>query len=208
MREARNFERCLENVTAGVRSCPGVYVGKIGGPSTPTQYVQGMQFGSRHFVALSAGLSSTHHFLQIWDVTDPHHPAQVVSGFNGHGIASFTARVALWQQSGAAYLGVRTESTVQIFDVTSCLTDGCGALPAPTGSLAVAPVSESNFWKSLTFSRSGATPFLFAGHHDLCHSGEGFEHTEHVLDVSDPAHPTDVSPTWPARAVRPWWARR
>src|SRR5262249_26692036 len=50
-----HYNRCLENVTMGVHTCPGVYVGKIGTGNDRTQYVDGLQFGSKHFIAISPG---------------------------------------------------------------------------------------------------------------------------------------------------------
>jgi PKD repeat protein len=191
----RNYNKCVENVSGGQRNCPGVYVGKISTSSVQVQYVHGAQIGSRYYIAISAGLSSAGHFVKIYDVTNPAAPTQVVTGFTGTGLPNFTAGVALWQQNGSTYLAVRTESTLQTFDVTNCLNGGCASLPGPISTIGVAPVPESDNWKSVVFSRSGSKPMLFLGNHDLCHTGEGPTHTEYVFDMSSAANPTEVSPT-------------
>ena len=197
MTAAKSLHGCMENASLGQRNCPGVYVGKISTGSVQVQYVHGMQVGSRYFIVMSAGLSSAGHFVKIYDVTNPSAPIQVVSGFVGSGLANFTAGVAMWQQSGASYLAVRTASTLNLYDVTTCLTSGCAALPNPLGtSPAVARVSESDNWKSVVFSRNGSKPMLFLGNHDLCHIGEGSSHTEYVFDMSNvtTTGPVDISP--------------
>ena len=195
MTQARNYNRCLENVSAGQHNCPGVYVGKIATGGVQVQYVHGMQMGSRYYIVISAGLSSAGHFVKIYDVTNPAAPVQMVTDFTGTGLASFTAGVALWQQNGSGYLAVRTASNLNVYDVTTCLASGCGALPGPLSSTAVARVANSDFWKSVVFSRSGSKPMLFIGNHDLCHTGDGPDHTEYVFDVSNPSSPQDISPT-------------
>ena len=155
----RNYQRCVENISGGVKNCPGVYVGKIGTGNDRTQYVHGLQFGNRHFIALSPGPSSTH-FLRIWDVTNPQSPVKVVEAFTGTGLANFTSGVALWQQGNSAYLAVRLESFLQVFDVTGCLTNGCAALPGPIVNLPVATLAVSDNWKTVVFSRAGNTPMV------------------------------------------------
>jgi hypothetical protein len=191
---ARNYNRCVENVSGGVRTCPGVYVGKIGTGNDKTQYVHGMKFGSKSYIVISPGQSSSH-FVKIYDVSDPAHPSRVVASFTGSGLPNFTSGVALWQQGNNAYLAVRLQTNVQVFDVTSCLTNGCAALPAPLVTLTVATVTESDNWKTLSVSQRGSTPMLFVGNHDLCHTGEPYQHTEYLLDMSNPAQPRDITPT-------------
>jgi hypothetical protein len=193
----RNYVRCVENVSQGIHTCPGVYVTKIGTGNDKTQYVHGMPFGAKHFIVISPGQSSVH-FLKIYDVSDPAHPALVVSGFTGSGVTNFTSGVALWQQGSNAYLAVRVgsaQSSLQIFDVTTCLTSGCASLGTPITNISVAPITESSNWKTLSFSRHGTTPMLFLGNHDLCHTGEPYQHTEYLFDVSNPLQPRDITPT-------------
>jgi len=195
MTEARNrqYNGCVEDVTNGVHTCPGVYVGKIGTGNDKTQYVHGMQFGSKQYLVLSPGQSSSH-FVRIVDVSDPHNPLTVVTGFTGIGLPNFTSGVAIWQQNNSAYLAVRLQNSLQVFDVTSCLTNGCAALPAPMANLAVDPLVVSNNWKTVTFSRAGGKPMLFLGNHDLCHTGDSYQHSEYILDMSDPTQPRDITP--------------
>jgi len=190
MTAAKQYSRCLEDRTAhpSTNTCPGVYKGRIFNGSS--QYVHGMQFGQRHFIVRSAG-SRPPRSVNIYDVTTPANPVAVTSGYSG----TFTAGVAMWSQGNTAYLAVRTANKVNILDVTTCLTSGCASLPAPIVSVPVAAVPESDEWKSVDFSRSGTTPILFIGNHDLCHANESLSHTEYVFDVSNPAAPRDITPT-------------
>jgi len=189
MTAARQLSRCLEDrtVTPGATTCPGVYKGRVFNGSS--QYVHGMPFGQRHFLVRSAG-SRPPRSVNLYDVTNPAIPVAVTSGYSG----TFTAGVALWSQGNIAYLAVRTANKVNIHDVTTCLTTGCASLPAPIASVSVAPVPESDEWKSVDFSRSGTTPMLFIGNHDLCHANESLSHTEYVFDVSNPLAPRDITP--------------
>jgi hypothetical protein len=190
MTAARQLSRCLEDRTAtpSATTCSGVYKGRVFNGSS--QYVHGMPFGQRHFLVRSAG-SRPPRSVNLYDVTTPANPVAVTSGYSG----TFTAGVALWSQGNIAYLAVRTANKVNIHDVTTCLTTGCSSLPAAIASVSVAPVPESDEWKSVDFSRSGTTPILFIGNHDLCHANESLSHTEYVFDVSNPVAPRDITPT-------------
>ncbi|HSK76867.1 MAG TPA: PKD domain-containing protein, partial [Thermoanaerobaculia bacterium] len=187
MTAAKAHSRCVDN-------CSGVHIAKAG--STATTYVHGMQFGNKHFIARSAG-SAKPWITEIWNVTNPSSPSLVVSGQSG----VFAAGVAMWEQSGNAYMGLRVSSRagdrLQIYNVTSCLNSGCASLPTPVYDKAVPnSATDSPHWMSLDFSRSGSTPFLFLGHHDLCHTNVAQpKQLEMLLNVSNPAVPTDVTPT-------------
>jgi hypothetical protein len=133
--------------------------------------------------------------LKIYNVTDPHNPVQVVSGYTSPGIATFTSGVALWQQNNSAFLAVRFQNNLQVFDVTNCLTNGCSAFPAPMATVALDPLVISNNWKTLVGSKAGTTPMIFLGNHDLCHSGDSYQHSEYVFDMTNPAQPRDITPT-------------
>jgi len=194
MTAARNFHGCVEDVSHGVRNCPGVYVTKISTGGGAVQYVHGLQVGAKTFVVTSPGQSSLHG-VQIWDVSNPAAPVRVTTGFTGNGLPNFTSGVAMWQQNSADYLAVRLQDSLQVFDVTACLTSGCGSLPSPITSLPVASVVESNYWKTVTFSRSGSTPILFLGNQLLCHAGQPSGHVEYLLDMSNVFQPRDITPS-------------
>lgn len=180
--KSRGYNRCVDN-------CPGVYVGKIG--TSPATYVHGMQFGNKHFIVRSSGPAGRPWAVEIWNVTTPSNPTLVVSGLNN----VFASGVAMWEHNGSAYMAARTANRLKVYNVTSCLNSGCGALPALTVDHPVAAAPDSDFWKPLVFSRSGSTPFLFVGHHDLCHEAPVLErHTEYLFDMRDPAHPDDITP--------------
>ncbi|HEX3530214.1 MAG TPA: PKD domain-containing protein [Thermoanaerobaculia bacterium] len=193
MTAARSFHGCLEDVSHGVRNCPGVYITKISTGGGAVQYVHGMQFGSKTYVVTSPGQSSIHG-VQIWDVSNPANPIRVVIDFTPTSLATFTSGVALWQQGSSAYLAVRFESALEVFNVTACLTGGCSALPSPISVLPVQPVTESDYWKTVTYSKSGSTPFLFLGNQLLCHAGQPPGHIEYLLDMTDPTLPRDITP--------------
>lgn len=187
--KARNYSRCVESTTSGPRSCPGVYLGEM--VSGSTQYVHGMQFGNRHYIVRSSGLYKPWS-VDIWDVTSPSAGTKVVSGLTG----TFTGGVALWEHNGSAYMAARTANRLKIYNVTACLTSGCASLPAPVADHPVASAPDSDFWKPVVFSRSGSTPFLFVGHHDLCHEAPVLEsHTEYLFDVTNASSPRDITPT-------------
>jgi len=192
-----HYNRCVENVSAGIHTCPGVYLGKIGTGNDKTQYVDGIRFGNKSFIVISPGSSSSH-FLKIFDVSDPAHPAQVVAGYTALSLSTFTSGVALWQQNNSAYLGVRFEGNLQVFDVTNCLTNGCSAFPAPLVTKALDPLVVSDNWKTVVGSKAGATPMLFLGNHDLCHTGDSYNHSEYIFDMTNPAQPRDITPAMTA----------
>jgi PKD repeat protein len=191
MTEAKNrhYSKCLEDLATGNHSCPGVYLGPVF--TRASQYVHGMQLGQRHFVVRSGGSVSKPWSVDIIDVTSPASPSPVVSGLAG----TFTAGVAMWSQSGNAYLAVRTLDHLQVFNVTSCLTSGCASLPGPVANVAVPRVADSDGWKSVEFSRSGSTPMLFLGHNDLCHQGESLAHGEMLFDMTDASSPREITGT-------------
>lgn len=192
--KARNHNRCIDE-PGNAGSCGGVYKGRVG-EAGGTQYVHGTQFGNRHFVVKSSG-SGLPRGLEIWEVTDPTSPVKVVGS-----AGTFTAGVALWEHNGSAYLGVRELTKLKIYNVTSCLTGGCASLPSPMGETTVLRNADSDVWKSVIFSRSGSTPFLFLGHHDLCHDDATLApHSEYLFDVSNPAQPRDITP--PQKVVDP-----
>lgn len=183
MTQARSYNRCVDN-------CPGVYLGKIG--NSATTYIHGMQFGNKHFIARSAGIGGRPWAVEIWNVTTPSSPQLVVGGLSN----VFAGGVALWEHQGNAYLGVRALNRLKVYNVTSCLNSGCDSLPALTADLPISSTSDSDYWKPLHFSRSGTTPFLFAGHGDLCHDRPVpiERHTEYLFDMSNPAVPRDITP--------------
>jgi PKD repeat protein len=195
---SRNYVGCGENRSAGLNTCPGVYIREITGDGS--QYVHGLAAGERQFVVRSAGVGNPKS-VAIYDVTTPASPVLVARGY-GAGAAGcppngcFTAGVAMWATGASQYLGVRRGATLDIIDVTDCLdANGCGqALPAPIKTVTTPAVPESDNWKSLVFSRSGTTPILFLGNHDLCAEGEGAASKEMVLDVTSAAAPVDLTP--------------
>src|SRR5436305_7903041 len=159
MTAARSLNKCVEDVTAGVRNCPGVYIGQVGGANS-AQYVHGMQLNGHTYLAKSAGLNPPH-AVEIWDVSTPSNPSLVGSGYTGPGLANFTTGVAIWSQGSSAYLAVHLADHVDILILNSCLTRTCAALPGAMASFPTARVAESDNWKSVVFSRAGSTPMLF-----------------------------------------------
>lgn len=196
MSEAKRFNRCLESTTSGPRNCSGVFLGRVGS-SGGAQYIHGLAFGGRHFIVKSAGIALPAG-LEIYDVTNPAAGTLVV----GSGLK--TMGVAMWSQSGKAYLATRvlnldrraTHDMINIYDVTTCLTSGCSALPAPLNGqgFPVIRVPEAVNQLPVTFSFSSSTPFLFVGHGDLCHSNNPAGRKEYLLDVSNPQSPRDITP--------------
>jgi len=168
-------------------SCPGVYLGKIG-PRTSVLYVG----GTGRWVVDSSG---TARGLEIWDVQNPAAPALKLAALGDRSVYG----VAMWQAAGKVYLATRAEyydaglgrsiNQALIYDV-SCVAATCAGLPAPLAALELGNGGTPNFF--VTFSQSGATPFLYFGSDDRCQGGG---QREWLFDVSSPAAPRDVTPT-------------
>ncbi|HEV8240403.1 MAG TPA: hypothetical protein VGS57_13620 [Thermoanaerobaculia bacterium] len=191
MTAARSFSACGE--ATPTISCPGVFKGRIGSAEA-LKYVHGLVVGSRHFVVTSGG-DTTSSGIRIWEVTNPDAPVEVVHDFQGYAVYHATHGVAMWTQDGHHYLAARHDNTAKIFDVTDCLTTGCTDLQSRViWSQALRSMPEAQYWMSATFSRSGNTPFVFFGHHDVCVDGEAPGHKEMLYDVTTAAQPREVSP--------------
>ena len=178
MTAARQFRECTSN-------CPGVYLGRIG--DLPAKYVHGVQVGNRHFVAITTG-DVPPFALEIWEVTNPSNPARI---FRGFGPPNLVNGVAMWNQSGRTYMAVRRTATGEIYDVTTCVTGGCSA-PQLVASKPLAVMFQSTHWQSAVFSRSGSTPVLYFGNHDLCRENDIPGRTEYLFDVTDASNPQEI----------------
>ena len=175
---------CQENGAAH-GSCPGVYLGRIG--SRTPNYVAGVD----QFVVMSSGATPG---FDLYDATNPANPTLKLTGIGDRGVYG----VAMWKQGSATYyLAALTGPNfsnpsapyqLQIFDV-SCLTGTCSGLPAPLSSAFPAePGTPAHF---VTFSRNGATPFLYLGTDSKCSLAP---QAEWLYDVSNPAAPVDITP--------------
>jgi PKD repeat protein len=192
MTASAGMNKCLDNATH--TACPGVYKGKFGGGTT---YVHGIQVGAKSIVATSVGGGfGSPKDVELWDVSDPTAPVKLGAGYSG-GVAS---GAALFSQGGQTYLGVRRLTALDIVNVSSCVSSACGTLPAPVATATnLRPVPESNSWKPVIASTSGSTPFLYLGHHDLCHDLSNNDpeppgKEEYLFDVSNPLAPREVTP--------------
>lgn len=184
---ARQYQACAEAVPGAGEAveCPGVYLGKVGGRNS-VLYVDGVD----RFVVASSG---TARGFEIWDMADPGHPRLALTGLSDRSVYG----VAMWREGSRYLLAVRSESfdaargrvvnEARIYDV-SCVAGSCGGLGAPLSIVELDSGTPNYF---VTFSRSGATPFLYFGSDDRCRGGL---QREWLFDVSDPAHPRDVSP--------------
>jgi hypothetical protein len=194
MTAARAYSWCAEDKTAGQTNCPGVYKQRIG-LQEATKYVHGLAVGNRHFVVKSGGYLGARG-VQIWEVTTPTSPQLVMEDFRTTtGANGFIYGMAMWTQGSRHYLALRQAGDAKIFDITTCLTQGCSNL---NGLLvwqqALKPYPESLYWLSVTFSRSGNTPFLYFGNHETCRQGKAAGQTEYLFDVSNAAAPREVTP--------------
>jgi PKD repeat protein len=184
---ARQFQRCAEGIPGGGEEvqCPGVYLGKAGSRNS-VLYVDGVD----RFVVASSG---TARGFEIWDMADPAHPRLALTGLSDRSVYG----VAMWRQGSQLLLGLRSESfdaalgrvvnQGRIYDV-SCVASSCGGLGAPLSIVELDSGTQSYF---VTYSQSGATPFLYFGSDDRCRGGL---QREWLFDIGDPAHPRDVSP--------------
>jgi PKD repeat protein len=178
--QAVQYDHCTEAVPISGASvnCPGVYLGRLGSQQI-AYYVAGV--GS--YVVLSEGSSGG---FEIWDVSQPAAPALRLSGLTSTAVYG----VAMWQAGASTYLALRTGTDGRIYDV-SCIAaaGGCGSgLGSPLATRQLDTGTASFF---VTFSQSGATPFLYFGSDDICQGGS---QREWLFDVTNPASPLDVSP--------------
>jgi hypothetical protein len=187
LNSALGFNGCLQ--TASNNACPGVLLGQIPTAVQTTHFVH----GTGNYVVASFGASRG---FQIFDVSNPASPQLKLSGLLNPG-GRQVAGVALWKEGSTYYLGARLGRTATlpaqtaIYNV-SCITGTCSGLGSPlwTGDL-----DTKSTFEYLTFSRSGSIPFLYVGGDAMCASTDG-EAREWLLDVSNPASPHDVSPTF------------
>ena len=176
---------CLETDNVNIGHCPGVLVGQAQTTVPGGSYVSGID--NYVVVTLSTG------GFQVFDMTNPASPVSKLIGQRDRPVQG----MAMWKQGSSYYLGARLGRSVSIrqthtaiYDV-SCIAsaNGCGAV-SPLSSLSLDTVSGAEY---LTFSRSGATPFLYVGGDAACNGADG-QQREWLLDVSDPANPKDISP--------------
>lgn len=181
--------RCLED-TSKSTSC-NVYLGKVG--NRGVKYVAGAQVGNRTYIATSSGLTSPRG-VEVWDVTTPTAPRLAASGLS----SSIVWGVAMWSDNGKGYVGLRTEAATEqalIFELSGCgATGGCNGMQQIASTLLPSSGSAQD-WKSVTFSRSGNTPFLHFGDNLLCSAGMSSRRHEALYDVSNPSSPVEISPT-------------
>src|SRR5262249_43403934 len=146
--------------------CPGVFLGRLGS-RTSALYVHGVD----NYVVLSSGAGRG---FEIWDVSTPASPQLKLTGLSSQSVYG----VAMWKDSSGHYeLALRTEiydpalarvvNSGQIYDV-SCIGSTCGGLGAPLWSQEM-DSGTPNFY--VTFSRGGATPFVYFGSDDKCRGG-------------------------------------
>jgi PKD repeat protein len=178
--QALQYDHCAEAAPAAGASvnCPGVYLGRLGSAQT-VYYVAGVD----SYVVLSKGSSQG---FEIWDVSQPTAAVLRLSGLSSTAVYG----VAMWRVGASYYLALRTDSDGRIYDV-SCIAaaGGCGSgLGSPLATRAL-DTGTANFF--VTFSQSGATPFLYFGSDDICQGGS---QREWLFDVTNPASPRDVSP--------------
>ncbi|MCH9649115.1 MAG: hypothetical protein K0U98_12825 [Deltaproteobacteria bacterium] len=167
---------CVEARPSGSSLCPGVYQGKIGS-RTNVRYID----GAGDFVVLSSTFSPDG--FEIWDVSTPSAPTRVMNALTSDPVYG----VAMWQDGSSYYLAIRTTSEARVYNV-SCITGGTCNLGSPAWSQSNT-VSGSE--RTVTFSRSNSTPFVYYGTSQECLSGN---QNEWLLDVSNPSSPVDISP--------------
>src|SRR5436305_2176800 len=185
--KAITYSGCLETDGVNAGNCPGVLVKQVTTDAPAGSFVAGVD----NFVAVTLGTGG----FQIFDATNPLNPISKGIGQRDRPVQG----LAMWKQGTSYYLAARLGksaslrlSQTAIYDV-SCIAsaNGCGAL-APLGTpLSTDSASGTEY---LTFSRSGATPFLYAGGDGYCSGPDGQQH-EWLLDVPDPTNPNDITPS-------------
>ncbi|MEE8523528.1 MAG: PKD domain-containing protein, partial [Thermoanaerobaculia bacterium] len=151
-------------IDQGGAICPGVYKGKLG-TTNIALHLDLIERGGRIYVVKSGGNGLP---VEIWETSNPANPGIAVRRFQG--LSAGGQGVAFFELGGVAYLGVVEKSgtswRIRIYDVDGCLdTNGCGSLgPALYTKNVVAAASTGQF---LTYSTSGATPFLYYGLNEI-----------------------------------------
>ena len=184
--KALTFNGCLETDGVNPGNCPGVFVKQVT-TAAGGSFVHGVD----NYVAVSFPAGG----FQVFDMSNPQNPVSKLIGSRERSAQG----IALWKQGTTYYLGVRLGKTATqripqttIYDVSCIATpNGCSALGSPVGQLDLDTVSGTEY---LTFSRSGSTPFLYVGGDAYCNGADG-QQREWLLNVSDPMHPQDITPS-------------
>ena len=187
MTVAAGMTRCLDN-TPGT-ACPGVYKGKISAMGAGWSSIAGT--GKYMATGLRAGAGK----VAIWDISDPASPAKLIE-FAGSGRG-----VAMWKAGSSHYLArVDLRNTLTIHDV-SCISGGtCSSAPVVwTGTLAA---STSQPLAYVTSSQDAGRSYLYVGGDDL---GSCLPQREHILDVSTPNSPQELTPKIHADGYWGWY---
>ncbi len=198
--QARQYTSCLEGVPAPgeVTHCPGVYVGKIG-TANSAFFISGVD----NYIAFSSGGGG----FEIWDVSNPASPHQVLHGLDGAPpptcpFATPTVYgVAMWKNNNHYYVGLRSQvysctavppgnvSQGQIYDV-SCITGGSCSLGSALWTQPLFQDGTRAYF--VTFSRgAGNTSYLYYGSEDRC---LGAPEREYLFDVTVPTATRDIAP--------------
>ena len=142
--------------------CPGVYLGEVG-TMARGGYVDVIERAGSLYLAASDGSLSGGLGLEIWELSDPATPGTAVLKFSG--LATDTRGLALFEHQGGFYLAAIErdgDRKIRFFDADPCLdADGCVSPGAPLAEIAPRPTGGAAHY--LTFSTSGATPFLYYG---------------------------------------------
>lgn len=173
---------CAEQSPGGL-TC-GVYRGQFGNASN-FLYIDGVgnSTGTQHWIAASSGGSAFG--LEIWDVSSPTSPQFIMRTLT----TQFVHGVAMWRSGSNYYLGARTGSNVQIYNVSCLSSASCGTtLGSPISTRTVAADFDNNF---LTYSQSSSRGFLHVGNFNRCATGL---QNEWLFDVTNPANPVDITP--------------
>ncbi|HEV7506653.1 MAG TPA: PKD domain-containing protein [Thermoanaerobaculia bacterium] len=175
---AQTKSKCLDNSGAGGSlPCSGVFKGRAGA-------IPGA--GGIHGVGDFVAVSRNQLGFEVWNVSTPTTPFKVM---NGGGPAS---GITMWQSGSSYYVATGYFGKVRIYDV-SCITSGsCGApvvlttLDAPNGVPSLSRVTASK--------TSGGVPYLYVSGADTSSCPTQPPQREYLFNVSDPAHPTDITP--------------
>ncbi|HVT57548.1 MAG TPA: PKD domain-containing protein [Thermoanaerobaculia bacterium] len=181
---------CTEQ-TVGT-DCLGVYAGLIGtGPYGPLG-------GADNYLVGSSGNGG---FI-LWDVSNVTSPQLRLSGLKSLNVDGVT----MWKDnaSGKYYLAARVSSRIStiilpslyIYDVSCITKNSCGAAGDATAPQVFSGVfndSAGDAAYTISFSRSGGTPYLYLGSAERCTAPTA--QREWLLDVSDPTCPLDQTST-------------
>ena len=171
---AQQLTKCLDHSPSSL-PCSGVYKGKLPGIGGG-EYIDGVG----DFIIVGRFANG----FQIWDVSTPTAPVQVMNGTN-----FFSYGVGLWK-NGSSYGAASVDQfgKLRTYNV-SCIASGPCSQPSPSATVNVPGGSAPLTY--ITSSTSGGLPYIHVGGDDTFSCST---QREYLFNVQNVASPEDVTP--------------